>query len=542
MKKLFFSSMLLGGLMMASCSDDVMEAPKQEEVLKTYAQKFTEKFGPIAADQDWNMAEGKSINVNGASRAAGDDLKIYAKYQGVYRLVAHFDDASQATYDFTSPKGVNEFIVTCGGQIQMVENGGAVDFSAMSRTYLPETQNVFDVHDEYTSFEKKSVVSYVSSVNNGNVGNGQLKEFQFYNNGNDGSVTVYPIYWDGKDKNEYHVFGIYYYENDAKVYVPIYKSKVGEDLKYNGEVMDNTNIWKVTDSNKKYEIESRGFDVTLKNKPFGFYVEVYEGADYKYTWHSVSEDDEVINGESHIQLFDRGGQNLNVDGRRAKMMAVETQLYPEGNTSKWDDLFFVVDIKEPTSITTEEPQAYILAVEDLGIQDDYDFNDAVFSISYVTGKTEAKVKALAAGGTLPLTISRGDEDLNGGKEFHAWFGAASNKMINTTSGQWVEGEEVTITVPADFKMQSNAPETMMGGFKVHVTKDGGKQTSIAAPGMGAAPQMICVPADWMWMEERSEIDLAYPMFGEYGEGYATTDWLNDLNINVGYLYDANNAK
>ena len=135
MKKFIFNSMLLGGLMMASCSEDVMETPKQEEVQKTYAQKFTEKFGPIAADQDWNMAEGKSINVNGASRAAGDDLKIYAKYQGVYRLVAHFDDASQATYDFTSPKGVNEFIVTCGGQIQMVENGGTVDLSGGDRRF-----------------------------------------------------------------------------------------------------------------------------------------------------------------------------------------------------------------------------------------------------------------------------------------------------------------------------------------------------------------------------------------------------------------------
>ena len=72
MKKLFFSSMLLGGLMMASCSEDVMEAPKQEEVLKTYAQKFTEKFGPIAADQDWNMAEDSSRRLRSITTRPGD--------------------------------------------------------------------------------------------------------------------------------------------------------------------------------------------------------------------------------------------------------------------------------------------------------------------------------------------------------------------------------------------------------------------------------------------------------------------------------------
>jgi hypothetical protein len=43
------------------------------------------------------------------------------------------------------------------------------------------------------------------------------------------------------------------------------------------------------------------------------------------------------------------------------------------------------------------------------------------------------------------------------------------------------------------------------------------------------------------MKERYEIDKAYPMFGEYGQGYATTNWLEDANIDTSYLYDANNA-
>ena len=128
MKKLFFSSMLLGGLMMASCSEDVMEAPEVEKVEKSYAQQFVEKFGTISPDQDWNLAEKKSITINGASRAAGDgDVKIYAKYQGVFRLVAHYENIPAGEIEFDAPEfrndirnerfGLHRFIIDLGFRI-----------------------------------------------------------------------------------------------------------------------------------------------------------------------------------------------------------------------------------------------------------------------------------------------------------------------------------------------------------------------------------------------------------------------------------------
>ena len=52
MKKLIFKTMLLSGALLASCSDDIMEAPVQED----YAKSFVELFGPVHPDQDWNMA------------------------------------------------------------------------------------------------------------------------------------------------------------------------------------------------------------------------------------------------------------------------------------------------------------------------------------------------------------------------------------------------------------------------------------------------------------------------------------------------------
>ena len=545
MKKLFFSSMLLGGLMMASCSEDVMEAPKQEEVQKTYAQKFTEKFGPIAADQDWNLAEGKSINVNGASRAAGDALKIYAKYQGVYRLVAHFDDASQASYDFTTPADADKFIVTCGNEIQMVENGGTVDFAELSRTYAAEVDKVWEKHDGYTKFRKKDLVDSWSQLGgkNDNYGKGNLIDFKFYRNttenGKDGVVSVYPAYWDGREayQNMYHELGIYYYNVDGeKVHVPVYTSKQGDDLKENGVIIKNNNLWDPTDNNKNYTIESRGFDVTLLDYAFGFYVDVYKDGVKTNRWYGVAADNEEGRG---VQMKLNKVSQLKLDNKSWYMLCIEAEINDGPDAEAFKDLFFWVGVSNNTQVITEEPQAYVLAVEDLGIDDDYDFNDIVFSISHVTGRPQATIKALAAGGTLPAQLYRGTEKI--GSEFHSWFGASSSEMINTTSGEWVEGKEITIAVPVDFTMATNAPESMMGGFKVVVTKEG-EQVSVAAPGLGSAPQMICVPAEWMWMEERDEIYKAYPMFGKYGQGYITTDWLNDENINTSYLYDANNAK
>ena len=88
MKKFIFNSMLLGGLMMASCSDDVLDTPVQEEVNKSFAQSFVEKFGTINANQDWNAAKVEKITLNGGtSRAAGNDVTIYGKYGNSYMVI-----------------------------------------------------------------------------------------------------------------------------------------------------------------------------------------------------------------------------------------------------------------------------------------------------------------------------------------------------------------------------------------------------------------------------------------------------------------------
>ena len=99
MKKYLFSSMLLGGLMMASCSENVLETPQVEETQKTYAQKFQEMLGgPVSRTQDFNTLQEFKLNV---TLAEAGDIKVYARVNSevVYQLVGNFENMAAGTHE-----------------------------------------------------------------------------------------------------------------------------------------------------------------------------------------------------------------------------------------------------------------------------------------------------------------------------------------------------------------------------------------------------------------------------------------------------------
>jgi len=180
---------------------------------------------------------------------------------------------------------------------------------------------------------------------------------------------------------------------------------------------------------------------------------------------------------------------------------------------------------KPTNTPEPEPEAmsWILACEDLGGTDDFDFNDVVFSVSHVAGSEEAFVTPLAAGGTLYAEICYNNANLG---EIHELLGSEKPVIMNTSS-RGNAGEKIKITVPANFSMVSDN----MGGFsiKVYGTRKGEEVNQVAtvilAPVTGAVPQMICVPGDWAWPTERISISKAYPLFGEWGANYSSnSEW------------------
>ena len=203
----------------------------------------------------------------------------------------------------------------------------------------------------------------------------------------------------------------------------------------------------------------------------------------------------------------------------------------EGGDDDMNDILFFIkgnvnddDIPE----IGEEPEenSWIIACEDLGDTDDYDFNDVVFKVSHVSGQTTATVTPLAAGGTLETWIEYNNEYLG---ETHQLLGAQANTsgsypMINTTTIT-APGSPKVVTVSEDYTVTNN-----MGGFSIIVkSKDNSNSNAvlIKAPSTGAAPQMFCVPSTWAWPTERTKIQDAYPDFANWSADSNNIEWYNN---------------
>ncbi|MDE6858852.1 MAG: DUF4842 domain-containing protein [Duncaniella sp.] len=211
-----------------------------------------------------------------------------------------------------------------------------------------------------------------------------------------------------------------------------------------------------------------------------------------------------------------------------------------------NDLMFLFETgTRPSNVVDEdEPEdelcyEWIVAAEDLGNTDDFDFNDVVFGVGNFKlsedGETATvDVRALASGGTLPVYLYHNEVPVGG--EFHSWFGDyPTSTVINATGTASAKGKTETITVNKDFTMACcqlvDGTPNNMGGFTIHVIgKDGTEITEITAPNLSTneenfAPQMICVPTHWLWPTERTHILNPYPNFKQWVENQGScTDW------------------
>lgn len=170
--------------------------------------------------------------------------------------------------------------------------------------------------------------------------------------------------------------------------------------------------------------------------------------------------------------------------------------------------------------TVDKYGRWLLAAEDLGVADDFDFNDIVIAIYNQTGSNEVEVTAMAAGGIYESKVYYKDMFLF---EIHQALGSPVKKtgsysMINTVSfGK--TGQTVTVTVDDDFDITRN-----MGDFRIEVSKPDGKVNtenySVQAPEKGSTPQMLLMPYSWCWPSENVRIDVAYPNF---------KNWNNDVD-------------
>lgn len=192
-----------------------------------------------------------------------------------------------------------------------------------------------------------------------------------------------------------------------------------------------------------------------------------------------------------------------------------------------------------------EPNSWIIACEDLGSVGDYDFNDAVFSVSHVGGSTTLKVTPLAAGGTFPIEVLYDGNNIGGeGADFHKLINSDATvtndlyKPINAYS-RGTAGDTITIEgVPTDYDINNH-------GFTVKVTKNPNEgPITITAPEHKEvkAPQMLVLPGNWVWPIENKNIHSGYPQFANWtNDQDANKEWYKNPAQEDGWLVDKPSA-
>jgi hypothetical protein len=128
---------------------------------------------------------------------------------------------------------------------------------------------------------------------------------------------------------------------------------------------------------------------------------------------------------------------------------------------------------------------------------DFDFNDAVFDVEFISNN-EAKITLLAAGGTLPMCIG----DTN--HEIHQLYGVSTSTMVNT--GLFTSNP-VTFSITGNFNgMAINIP--------IMVKKSNGEWLELSAfPGEPASK--IAVTTGYEWSSEHEIITMKYPSFKDW---------------------------
>ena len=556
MKKSFLMVFVAGGLFMASCTED---AYNPDRIKEDYEQNFVDLFGEINPDQDWNVAELKSVTVEPGNST---EVEIYAKGTYAYQLVGNYKSVSgKQTLKFDAPENLNDFIVLADGKAKFVKNGDEVSFTddAVTRTYYEDVEGVWSETSSYKEFEWNEVKSFIKTLEEGedNTGSGVPVNFDYV--AGEEPITIYPIYWNA---HYYHRIGIYIKGEDGKIKAEhlIYQDKMGDELQYNRNTNwwgNNEWYWQDASGNESVSfngykggrIRSKGFTIDLpEGTVYGFYIEVSKN---RPRWDSYNDGKYYTNAS-----LNNPAQNM---ASSFKQNGDEYTYLGFDDDSKGDhdlnDLMFIAD-PEPEIIDyepvpdpddpepdpepnpepePESPSTWTIAVEDLGNTDDYDFNDIVFTIKHVAGTEVATITPLAAGGSLEtyLCYTDGEGEYHE-KEFHSFFGVdgpgsdGTYPLINTQSVNY-SASSFEIKVDKDFSVAEK-----MGGFTIKVVNNQTQSTVvIAAPDAGAAPQMICVPSGWQWPVERVNINDAYPGFSTWINDPTQVDWYkNPVNGQV----------
>lgn len=211
-----------------------------------------------------------------------------------------------------------------------------------------------------------------------------------------------------------------------------------------------------------------------------------------------------------------------------------------------------IEVKDDTDI-----YEWIVACEDLGSSDDYDFNDVVFGVKhyektstlyesyYLNGELVTTLPSVlekqnylvvtpyAAGGSLKSNVYFNSTSLgeihslirNDQKDVYASLASGSMPILNADSYRF-KGTPIVIDLGENtFSMASGN----MGGFSISTSQEGGAAEGvlIKAPETGTVPQMMVLPNGWDWPTERNRIYNVYPKFENWVATATEYGWIED---------------
>lgn len=214
-----------------------------------YRENFLNTFGKIDPEQDWNIATRACVTV---TTSAPTNVKIYAKTDGTYRIVADYDNVNGTKQlGFDMREDVTELVVTNGSESHYVKPGDNVTFGASTRAIYTADKGANQAGvkaEEYAEFDADLYVGAVVKTGTGILPEEEAnldKVTQNFSYISNGPFTIHPIYWNSSSS---HVLGVYWKEGNEYHYQDVYKDMdapakdlATRKLTYSGEC---THYWK----------------------------------------------------------------------------------------------------------------------------------------------------------------------------------------------------------------------------------------------------------------------------------------------------------
>lgn len=192
-----------------------------------YQKSFTDAFGQIDPNQDWNCATRAFVNVTTQSNC---NVKIYAKVNDTYKIVGDYADVvGTKELGIDILKGTQELLVSNGEQSFKTFVGGSVNFVSTRTVHTIDGSDLISVADEYKDFDAAkyagAVVADDGFLPEENMNLDKVtQDFSYVSNG---AFTIYPMYWNTSSS---HILGIYWKEADGYHYQDVYTDKAGDEL------------------------------------------------------------------------------------------------------------------------------------------------------------------------------------------------------------------------------------------------------------------------------------------------------------------------